>query len=179
MNRRVLLGALAAGAAGTQSAGAAFGPGTRLFQIRGNSVLITVRGVASAGNPWWARNGSVALLDPEGNLFIRIRGLVVAAGLTAAGSPVNPAFVNTNPVATVRIAVSWIAPPASGGPVVFQETPPLPLDAAGDLTFRGNIGAPPPGAERPVLLVRAGGTPGTGPFIGSSDFVADWGTRIG
>jgi hypothetical protein len=34
---------------------------------------------------------------------------------------------------------------------------------------------PPAGSERPIILIRAGAAPMTGPFIASSDFVSDLG----
>ncbi|HEX6606982.1 MAG TPA: hypothetical protein VF276_08725, partial [Chloroflexia bacterium] len=127
----------------------------------------------AAGNPWAADNSRVKL-EPNGDLDIRIRGLVVAPGLTAAGLPVNPAFIGRNPVAQVAIAVTWAVPQGVSPTAVFiQQTPLLPLDPNGDLEARVNIGPPPPGAERPIILVRAFG----GPYIGLSDFVSDLGDR--
>jgi hypothetical protein len=143
------------------------------FKVFGNSPLTSVRGVNAAGNPWVAGKSRVKLRD-DGTVDIRIRGLVLAAGVNQSGGLVPDAVVGTNPVATVRIAVTWMVP---GLPVFIQETGPLPLDPNGDLTARRvplSI-APPDGAERPIILVRAGATPLIGPFIASSDFVADWG----
>src|SRR5262245_29387232 len=147
------------------------------FKVFGDSPLTSVRGVNAAGNPWVADNSRVKLRD-DGTVDIEIRGLVVAAGVNASGGLVPPAFVGTNPVATVRIAVTWMVP---GLPVFIQETGPLPLDPNGDLSARGvPLSTPPPaGAERPIILVRAGATPLTGPFIASSNFVADWGDAQG
>jgi hypothetical protein len=169
----ILLIALAAVLA--QSGGARSGAdsGTLKFKIFGDIPLVTVRGVPAAGNPWVTDNSQVRLA-PNGDLDIKIRGLVVAAGLNAAGAPVPAVFVGTNPVPTVRIAVTWAVP----APMVtaIQETGPLPLDPEGNLRARVNIGPPPAGGERPVVLVRAGGVPLSGPFIGLSDFVRDFGS---
>lgn len=147
------------------------------FKIFGDSPLTSVRGVGAAGNPWVAGNSRVSLRD-DGTVDIRIRGLVLAAGVNAAGGLVPAALVGTNPVATVRIAVTWMVP---GVPVFIQETGPLPLDPNGDLSARRvPLNVPrPPGAERPIVLVRAGAAPLGGPFIASSDFVADWGAAEG
>ena len=147
------------------------------FKIFGNSPLTSVRGVNAAGNPWVADN-SRATLNNDGTLDVKIRGLVLAAGVNASGGLVPDNLVGTNPVATVRIAVTWMVP---GLPVFIQETGPLPLDPNGDLSAQQVAlnPAPPAGAERPIILVRAGATPLTGTFIGSSNFVADWGRTPG
>jgi hypothetical protein len=142
------------------------------FRIFGDSPLTAVRGVNAAGNPWVTDNSRVKLYS-DGSMDIRIRGLVLAAGVNQSGGLVPPNLVGTNPVPTVRLDVTWMVP---GGPVFHQETGPLSLDPQGDLEARVQLPTPLPlGAERPIVLVRAGGVPGTGPFIASSDFVADWG----
>ena len=143
------------------------------FEIYGDSPLTSVRGVNAAGNPWVTRNSRVTLGD-DGTLDIKIRGLVVAAGVTATGGVVPDAVAGTNPVATVRIAVTWMVP---GLPVFIQETGPLPLDPNGNLSAKQVplSAAPPANAERPIILVRAGATALAGPFIASSEFVADLG----
>lgn len=165
--------ALAAALVGTGATRLRADNGRLKFGIFGNPTLVTIRGVDAAGSPWVARNSQVRLA-PNGDLDIRIRGLLIAAGLTSAGLPVPPAMVGTNPVPIVRLAVTWAVPAPA---VVFiQETGPLPLDADGNLRARVNIGPPPPGGERPILLVRAGGTPLTGSYIGLSDFVRDLGS---
>jgi len=148
------------------------------FKIFGNSPLTSVRGVNAAGNPWVSDNSRVKL-DDDGTLDIKIRGLVLAAGVNSTGGLVPDNLVGTNPVATVRIAVTWMVP---GLPVFIQETGPLPLDPNGDLSARQVplVGAAPPAnSERPIILVRAGANPMTGPFIASSNFVADWGDARG
>jgi hypothetical protein len=148
------------------------------FKIFGNSPLTSVRGVNAASNPWVADDSRVKLRD-DGTLDIEIRGLVLAAGVNASGGQVPANFVGTNPVSTVRIAVTWMVP---GLPVFIQETGPLPLDPNGDLTAQRVplVGAAPPAnAERPIILVRAGATAGAGTFIASSDFVKDWGAAQG
>jgi hypothetical protein len=147
------------------------------FKIFGNSPLVSVRGVSSAANPWVADSGHATLND-DGTLNIRIRGLVIAAGVNASGGLVPENFVGTNPVSTVRIAVTWMVP---GVPVFIQETAPLPLDPNGDLSAQQVPlnPAPPANAERPIILVRAGPTSLAGPFIASSDFVKDWGRAPG
>jgi len=143
------------------------------FEIYGDTPLTSVRGVAAAGNPWVAGNSRVTLND-NGTLDVKIRGLVVAAGVTATGGIVPANVVGINPVPTVRIAVTWMVP---GVPVFIQETGPLPLDPTGNLSMRHVplSAAPPANAERPIILVRAGGTALTGPFIASSDFVEEFG----
>jgi len=143
------------------------------FNIFGDSPLTSVRGVNAASNPWVAGNSRVTLRD-DGTLDVRIRGLVVAAGVTASGGVVPANVVGINPVPTVRIAVTWMVP---GLPVFIQESGPLPLDPTGNLSARQVplSAAPPANAERPIVLVRAGATPLAGPFIASSDFVADLG----
>jgi hypothetical protein len=159
-------------------AGAAAHDDSVKFEIYGDSPLTSVRGVAAAGNPWVTRNSRVTLRD-DGSLDIKIRGLVVAAGVNSTGGLVPEAFVGTNPVATVRIAVTWMVP---GLPVFIQETGPLPLDPNGDLSAKRVplVGAAPPAnAERPIILVRAGATPLAGPFIASSNFVEDFGHAQG
>lgn len=147
------------------------------FKIFGNSPLTSVRGVNAAGNPWVASNSRVTLND-DGTLDVKIRGLVLAAGVTSTGGLVPDGLVGTNPVSTVRLAVTWMVP---GLPIFIQETGALPLDPNGDLSAKQVPldAAPPAGAERPIILVRAGATPLAGPFIGSSDFVADWGAAPG
>jgi hypothetical protein len=76
----------------------------------------------------------------------------------------------------VRIAVTWAVPsPPAPSTVFIQETGPLPLDAGGNLKAKVNIGLPPAGGERPIVLVRAGATPLMGPYIALSDFVRQFG----
>ena len=174
MNRRaiIVLSLVIAAAGGLFLARAAQGGDSINFKIYGNSPLTAVRGVNAAGNPWVTDN-SRAKLYADGTLDIKIRGLVLAAGVTGSGGTVPANVVGTNPVAVVRLDVTWMV---AGVPVVHQETGPLPLDPNGDLSARVNIGEPPAGAERPIVLVRAGPAAGTGPFIASSDFVEDWGS---
>jgi hypothetical protein len=150
---------------------------TRIF---GNIPLAMVRGIPSDFAPWVA-GPSRARLEDNGNLRVQIHGLLVAAGLTSGGTPVPAAFVGTNPVAHVRIAVTWAVPASVSPSAVFeQDSPVLPLDARGDLVARTNVGTPPPGGERPVLLVRAVDpmTGASGAWIASSDFVADFGSSV-
>jgi len=140
------------------------------FKIFGENVLTSVRGVDAGTFPWVAGN-SHATLNDDGTLDIKIRGLVLAAGVDSTGGLIPANLVGTNPVQTVRIAVTWMVP---GLPVFIQETDPLPLDPNGDLSAkRVTLDATPPaGAERPIILVRAE-TPFTGPFIASSNIVVD------
>jgi len=173
MRRWILLVALAAALVGTGATRLPADNGQLKFAIFGDTPLVTVRGVNAAPSPWVARKSQVKLA-PNGDLDIRIRGLVVAPGLFGSGLPVPPAVVGTNPVPIVRIAVTWAVPAPT---IVFiQETGPLPLDAGGNLKAKVNIGPPPAGGERPIVLVRAGATPMMGPYIGLSDFVRDFGS---
>ncbi len=174
MNRRTIQALLGIALAGlTAGAAIARDRDELKFKIFGNIPLVTGRGVGSAFSPWVTDNSRVEL-EQDGDVKIRIRGLVIAPGLLANGAPVPPALVGTNPVPVVRIAISWAVP---GSPsVVFQETGPLPLDPNGNLHAQSNVGPPPANGERPVVFVRAGGTPGTGVFIGSSDFVSEFGS---
>jgi hypothetical protein len=178
MSRKaIILGLVAPMCLGAVVTSAVFRDDSENLKVFGNSPLTSVRGVSAASNPWVSDNSRVKLRD-DGTVDIEIRGLVLAAGVNATGGLVPEAFVGTNPVATVRIAVTWMVP---GLPVFIQETGPLPLDLNGDLSARGvPLDSPPPaGAERPIVLVRAGGAPLLGPFIASSDFVADWGDAQG
>ncbi len=177
MNRRaiIVLSLAIAAFGGLFLTRAAQGGDSINFKIFGNSPLTSVRGVNAAGNPWVTDNSRVKLYA-DGTLDIKIRGLVLAAGVTQNGGLVPANLVGTNPVATVRLDVTWMAPIA-GSPVVHQETGPLPLDPNGDLSTRVKLSGPlPAGAERPIVLVRAGAAAGAGPFIASSDFVEDWGS---
>lgn len=179
MNRSAIVIPLAAVCLGgislTHAHPGASGPYSQNFKIFGNSPLVSVRGVNAAGNPWVTDNSRIKL-SGNGALDIKIRGLVLAAGVNQAGGTVPPALVGTNPVPTVRIAVTWMVP-VPGSPVFIQETGPLPLNPQGDLAARVQLpGTPPANAERPIILVRAGATPFAGPFIASSDFVQDWGS---
>lgn len=177
--KRLLLGsalALALTGIGSSRAGAADETfKTRLFGAIPN---IAVRGIPSAGAPWMTGPSRVTL-GADGSLRVRIRSLVLAAGLTAAGTRLAPAAVGTNPVGQVRIAVTWAVPASVSPTAVFvQETPVLPLDANGDLSAVTTVGPPPPGAERPVILVRIANpaTGASGPFIALSDFARDFGS---
>jgi len=150
---------------------------TRIF---GNIPLVVVRGIPSDFAPWVAGPSRVTLKD-NGDLRVQIRGLLVAAGLTSGGAPVPAAFVGTNPVPNVRIAVTWAVPVSVSPSAIFvQESPVLPLDANGDLFAHTMVGPPPPGGERPVILVRVVDptTGASGAWIASSDFVADFGSSV-
>jgi hypothetical protein len=167
-----LVGAVISGAFVATAARGKDGHDSNNFRIFGDTPLTTIRGVAAAGNPWMTDPSRIRM-DSAGRLDINIRGLVVAAGLNAGGVPVPAAVVGTNPVATIRVSVVWQTPL---GPF-FSETGPLPLDPNGTLATRTQLTvAPPAGAERPIILVRAGANPGTGPFIASSDYVSDLGS---
>jgi hypothetical protein len=176
MHRRTVLTTIAgAVAGGTAISNAAHARKFRRhidFEMFGNSPLTSIRGVDAASNPWVTDQGRIRL-DNDGRLDIRIRGLVLAAGVNATGGLVPPALVGTNPVATVRIAITWMAP---GLPVFIVETGPLPLDPDGDLSTRVQLDFElPAGAERPIALVRAGAVALTGPFIASSNFIEEFG----
>jgi len=148
---------------------------TRIF---GSIPNIAVRGIPSAGAPWVTGPSRVTLRS-DGSLRARIRGLVLAAGLNAGGTPLPAALVGTNPVSQVKIAVTWAVPASVSPSAVFvQETPVLPLDADGDLSTMTTVGPPPAGAERPVVLVRIANpaTGASGPFIALSDFARDFGS---
>jgi hypothetical protein len=150
---------------------------TRLF---GNIPQVVVRGIPSDFAPWEAGPSQVTLKD-NGDLRVRIRGLLVAAGLTSFGTPVPAQFVGTNPVSQVRIAVTWAVPASVSPSAVFiQETAVLPLDANGNLAARTFVRPPPPGGERPVILVRAVDpmSGASGAWIASSDFPADFGSSV-
>lgn len=171
MKRLLAISAVAAALAVGSGARLKADDGSIKFKIFGDTTNVVVRTVPAGPNPWVAQE-SRARLWPNGDLDVRIRGLLVAGGLNAAGNPVPPQFIGTNPVRMVTIAIAW-AVPASVSPnaVAIQSTGLVPLDLNGDLRLRTNIGPPPPGAERPILLVRAGG----GAYIGLSDFVSQLG----
>jgi hypothetical protein len=144
------------------------------FDMFGVTPLTTVRGVNGSANPWVTHSSSRIRVDISGEVEIRIRGLVIAPGLTGAGVLVPENVVGTNPVATVRIAISWLVP--GGVPVFALETGPLTLDPEGNLFARVEIPLElPEGAERPIVLVRAGAAPNAGGFIASSNFLEDFG----
>ncbi len=174
MKRRIALtlGVLMFGAAAVARLRASEEHGQFRSRVFGSQPLVTVRGFPSGGAPWVA-GPSWALLAPNGDAAVRIRGLVLASGVTAAGGTVAPAAVGTNPVSTVRITVTWMVP-NPGAPVVFRDSPPMHLDAGGNLDARFNVGPPPAGAERPIILVRAGAS-GITPFIAETNFLEDFG----
>jgi hypothetical protein len=111
-----------------------------------------IRGIAGGGIPWKIESAR-GELEANGDLEVRVRGLVLAAG----------ANINTNPVATFRAVVSCQTISGSTATVTNVLSDAFPADTEGNAKFKGHLNLPRP-CIAPIVFV-VNGTP-TPPAIG-------------
>ncbi len=104
-------------------------------------------GVSPGGKPWVANRHSRVRVERDGDVRIKVRGLVI---------PVAP-FNGTNPIAT--LAASLIC-----NGMVVGTTDTVPFSPAGDANIRAEMDVPTP-CLAPAVLLRPSAV---GPYIGAS-----------
>jgi hypothetical protein len=122
--------------------------------MRGSVPHVDINGNIGAGAPWVIRDGDGRLTD-EGELNLRVRGLVLAKSVPNVGG--------TNPVPFFRAIVSCTTVDSTGATeVVNFATGPFPADAKGNCRIDADIPLPDP-CYAPIVLVgpaAATATPG-------------------
>ena len=106
-------------------------------------------GVSPGGKPWVADRHSSIRVERDGDVRVKVRGLVI---------PVAP-FNGTNPVAT--LAASLVC-----NGMVVATTDAVPFSPAGDASIRAEMDIPTP-CLAPVVLLRPSAAPAA-PYIAAS-----------
>src|SRR4026209_1758936 len=70
------------------------GPKVINNHVFGSTPNVTIRGVVAGGAPWVVKNGK-AQLSPDGQLRVKVKGLVIGEGALANGNPVPDSLVGT------------------------------------------------------------------------------------
>jgi hypothetical protein len=116
--------------------------------------------------PWVVQEGK-AQVDPNGNVKIRVKGLLIGSGVLATGAPVPADLVGTvGPVIIVHAALTCGG--AGGAPFMIINTPTVPLSPQGNFKINAHITLPTT-CDRPIILIRAFGPDVGGPFIASAE----------
>jgi hypothetical protein len=98
-----------------------------------------IRGVPGGGRPWVIRVGKGELRS-DGRVEVKVRGLVLANGLT-------------NPIAAFRVVVSCLSVDATGAAVTANvSTGAFPATPTGDADIEAAVNLPAP-CYAPVLFV--------------------------
>jgi hypothetical protein len=122
--------------------------------MRGNLPHVVINGNAGSGAPWVVREGD-GFLNDEGELVVRVRGLVLANSVPGVGG--------TNPVPFFRAIVSGTTVDGTGATeIVNFATGSFPADAKGNCRIDAEIPLPNP-FYAPIILVgpaSANSTPG-------------------
>jgi len=143
------------------------GPKVLNAHVVGSTPNITIRSVMSGPAPWVVQEGK-AQVDPNGNVKVKVTGLLIGSGALANGDPVPAALVGTvGPVTTVHAALTC-GGPGSGTPFTVTSTPSVPLSPQGNFKINAQITLPTT-CDRPILLIRAGDPTAAGPFLASAD----------
>jgi hypothetical protein len=105
----------------------------------------TIRGVSGGGLPW-ELDRARGRLDADGNLTVRVEGLVLARR-----APVPPALQGTNPIPQFRAIVSCLTPasPDAGEQIT---TATVPASSDGDARIRTHVALPDP-CIAPIVFV--------------------------
>jgi hypothetical protein len=81
----------------------------------GSTPNIVIRGVVAGGAPWVVKNGKI-VLDSNGGLKVRVKGLLIGDGALANGNPVPPALIGTTAGVTTVHAALTCGGPGGGTP---------------------------------------------------------------
>ena len=157
MKKRFMLGAVAASlvwlppAFGSEDSRIEFqgGIGSTPFALVNNALGPNeVRGIAPGGRPWVIEKLR-ASIRADGSISVKGKGLLLAGG-NSVGLPALPRQV----VATLFCGTTELT------------SPPADLDANGNFTIRGMLGAALPGAcQTPTLLIRNFSANAAGPWF--------------
>jgi hypothetical protein len=111
-----------------------------------------IRGVSGGGLPWMIESGRGSL-DRDGQLKVRVRGLVLANS-----APVPPALRGTNPVTPFKAIVSCQTIGADGSATVTNvSTAGFPASTEGDSSIRATVRLPHPCIAPIVFVTSPGG----------------------
>jgi hypothetical protein len=111
-----------------------------------------IRGVSGGGLPWMIESGRGSL-DRDGDLKVRVRGLVLANR-----APVPPALRGTNPVTSFKAIVSCQTIGADGSATVTNvSTAGFPANTEGDSRIRATVRLPHPCIAPIVFVTSPGG----------------------
>jgi hypothetical protein len=106
-----------------------------------------IRGVDGGGLPWAISSGRGSL-SRDGDLTVRVRGLVLARS-----SPVPPALQGTNPVKQFKAIVSCLTIGPNGAATHDNVmTGPFPASTSGDSRIRTTVHLPHP-CIAPIVFV--------------------------
>lgn len=151
---------------GSVTLSSADGPKGLNAHVVGSTPNVTIRSVPSGPAPWVVQEGK-AQVDNNGNVKIRVRGLLIGNGALANGDPVPANLVGTvGPVTMVHAALTC-GGPGGGTPFTITNTPAVPLSAQGNFRINAHITLPTT-CDRPIILIRAGDAAAGGPFIASA-----------
>jgi len=117
-----------------------------LIQI-GNAVGTGTGTVVGAGQPWTTTGGSASVNLRNGDLHLRVQGLVLAGG-NAIGT--------RGGIAQVKGTLVCDTDGGSGGNSVLVDSPPVPLSLQGDAEFNGTVQLPAACLNQPdiAFLIR-------------------------
>jgi len=147
---------------GSITLSSADGPKGLNAHVVGSTPLVTIRGVMSGGAPWVVQEGK-ATVDSNGNIKIRVKGLLIGSGVLDSGAPVPQNVVGTvGPVTNVFASLTCGG--AGGAPFMIFNTAAVPLSSNGSFKINAQITLPAT-CDRPIILIRAGTPAAPGPFI--------------
>jgi hypothetical protein len=105
-----------------------------------------IRGIPGGGLPWVLSEGR-GLLQSDGTLKVKVRGLVI---------PVEP-FNGTNPVENFRAIVSCLSVDEGGNPITVNvQTGLFPANTLGDSEIKETLDLPEP-CIAPIIFVTSPG----------------------
>src|SRR5215813_5497534 len=153
---------------GSVTLSSADGPKGLNAHVVGSTPNVTIRSVPSGPAPWVVQEGK-AQVDNNGNVKIRVRGLLIGNGALANGDPVPANLVGTvGPVTMVHAALTC-GGPGGGTPFTITNTPAVTLSPQGSFMIKAHINLPTT-CDRPIILIRIGMPDATaGPFIASAE----------
>jgi hypothetical protein len=147
------------------------GPKVINNHVFGSTPNVTIRGVVAGGAPWVVKNGK-AQLSPDGQLRVKVKGLVIGEGALANGNPVPDSLVGTVAGITVVHAALTCGGPGGGTPFTITSTAAVPISLAGDFEIDEEVTIPSVCAQ-PIILIRIGLPAASGPWIAASELPGD------
>ena len=143
------------------------GPKVINNHVFGSTPNITIRGVAAGGAPWVVKNGK-AQLSPDGQLRVRVKGLVIGDGVLANGNPVPENLIGTTAGVTTVHAALTCGGPGGGTAFTITSTDGVSLNSKGDFEIDAELVIPSVCAQ-PIILIRIGSPTAPGPWIAASE----------